>query len=261
MFDNLLLLLLSLRLVRLVLLRHAAHGEGRHQDLKADAAVRVESQALAGGGDEARVQQRPAVGAGQMQGVQVPPRQGEKQRQEHRVHGQLPPEAHHEHLERDHEQDGVEVVEDRQDPALLEEPGLLQARSLQHAEEDAGAGRRREPGHEQGGTPGHGARQHVVQPAGDEDPRESSRGHCHEVVEAVAPELGLVDVELVAHVHHQEREAEHGQDPYALGPQPVGADVHVHGGDLREGQAQHQHAGEDDQPPLVRRLGPRVAGI
>ena len=30
-----------------------------------------------------------------------------------------------EHLQRDHEEDGVEVVEDRKDPGLLEEPRLL----------------------------------------------------------------------------------------------------------------------------------------
>lgn len=49
------------------------------------------------------------------------------------------------HLDGHHEQDGEQVVEDCQDLGLLLDPGLAQARGVQHAEQHAGRSRGCEP--------------------------------------------------------------------------------------------------------------------
>mmetsp|Transcript_77646 Transcript_77646/g.199945 ORF Transcript_77646/g.199945 Transcript_77646/m.199945 type:complete len:520 (+) Transcript_77646:212-1771(+) len=231
------------------------------QDLEVNAAAGEEAEELAAGGDACCVHQGPASRAGHPQLVQLRPREAQQRGHPDGVDQQLPLEAYQVHLERDHKQDGVKVVENGQDASLLEEPGLLQASCLQHAEQDAGAGGRGEARHQQGRPPRHGAGQHVVQPGRDEEPRQACGRHRHDVVLAIVPQSGLVDVELVPDIHHEEREAEHRQDSQPSRPRAIVDGAQVEGRPLRTHQTHHQHSREDHEPPLVWTLLPDRANI
>mmetsp|Transcript_76745 Transcript_76745/g.237067 ORF Transcript_76745/g.237067 Transcript_76745/m.237067 type:complete len:204 (+) Transcript_76745:593-1204(+) len=128
--------------------RDAAQREGRQQDLHLDGLHRDVLvcdvvHKLAHRRDRHGVHRRPSPGAGDGDCVELPEGDAQHEEDEPHLDRELPLEAGYADLQRHEEEQRAQVVEDGQDSGLAEDPGLLQAGCLQHAEEDAGAGRSR----------------------------------------------------------------------------------------------------------------------
>lgn len=124
---------------------HARH-EGRQQHLDVDAvlgAVEVlgyQIDRLRGGEDHHGVTQHGLPVLPHVVVPEPPPAEGE-QHDDHQQHGEeLPAHPYHHNLQRYHQQDGVQVVEDGQHLNLAVNPARLEAQRRQHREEDAGRG-------------------------------------------------------------------------------------------------------------------------
>ena len=126
----------------------------------------------------------------------------------------LPPQADHQDLQGDHQQDGVQVVEDGEHLDFAVDPALLELQRRQHREEDARRGRGGEAAQQQVLLPGRrvapeiGGKQHEDVVEHDEQPGQRRRGHGDEVVGRVGAPARLVDFELAAHVDHDESQAD-----------------------------------------------------
>ena len=204
--------------------RHAAEDERRQQHLDVNGHRRIEHRApdvqqLAGAHDQGGVDQDPAPGDAHLDLVQ--PAVGHDQHHGHHHHdeAELPGDADHQHLQGNHQEHRVEVVEYRQNARPAKHPGRTQARGGQHAEQDASGGRRGKapgqqrllPGVEVGPDLRREHREDEV--AGREQPRERRGGEGHHVVPAVFLQVGLVEVKLVADLDHDEGQAGHRQQP------------------------------------------------
>ena len=69
---------------------------------------------------------------------QFPPPRDQQQRHDRHDDEHLPLKADHRYLQGNHQQDGVQVVENRQHLYLFVDPALLEAQRREHREEDAG---------------------------------------------------------------------------------------------------------------------------
>ena len=126
----------------------------------------------------------------------------------------LPPQADHQDLQGNHQQDGVQVVEDGEHLDFAVDPALLELQRRQHREEDARRGRGGEAAQQQVFLPSRrvvpeiGGKQHEDVVEHDEQPGQRRRGHGDEVVGRVGAPARLVDFELAAHVDHDESQAD-----------------------------------------------------
>jgi len=106
-----------------------------------------------------------------------------------------------------------------QNARLFEEPGRPQSRGGEHGEQHARRCRRGEQSFEQRAPPGidrapRRARRHGVDEIERaEQPRQRRRARRDEIVPRVVPRPRLVDLELVPHVNHDERQRKHRPHP------------------------------------------------
>mmetsp|Transcript_62894 Transcript_62894/g.169737 ORF Transcript_62894/g.169737 Transcript_62894/m.169737 type:complete len:302 (-) Transcript_62894:29-934(-) len=178
---------------------------------------------------------------------------------EDKLHDKLPLRADVDGLQRDHEKESVQVVEDGQDANLLEDPSLLHASSLEHGEEDARRSRRREPCCDERLLPRQAElaqRVHEIDSAAD--PRDARRRHGNQVLAPILAEAGRVDVELESDVHHDVGHTEHRDHLDDRLPRAIGAGVHPLWDQLRPDESHEEVAAEDHQPTRAQR---RLAGL
>ena len=161
----------------------------------------------------------------------------------------LPPQADHQDLQGDHQQDGVQIVEDGQHLYLFVNPAFLETEGREHREEDAGRGRRGETAQQQvllprlAAGPEFGRKQYEDVVEDDEYPRQRGRGHGDEVVRSVGAPAGFVDFEFAADVDHDESEADVKQRVGTLLERRVSCAERTRK-QLRDDESQHQEKGE-----------------
>ena len=157
----------------------------------------------------------------------------------------LPFEPDHQDLQRNHQQDGVQVVEDRQHLDFAVDPALLQVQRGEHREEDACRGGGCEPAQQQvllprpGVGPEVGGQQYENVVEDDQQPWQCRGGHGDEVVGRVGAPARLVDFELAAHVDHDESQADVQQRVGSRLEARIGR-AECAGEQLRGDEAQHQ---------------------
>ncbi len=238
-----------------VLHQHADH-EGREQHLDVDAVFgavpvgRRQIEQLRQGADRDGEAQDAFPVLLHVPGRLPPPPDGEQDA--HRAHDgeHLPFEADHQDLQRDHQQDGVQIVEDRQHLYFTVDPALFQVQRREHREEDARRGRGRETAQQQvlllprrGASPQVGGQQHEDVIEGDEQPRKRRGGHSDEVIGGVGAPAGLVDLELPADVDHNEPQTDVEQRVGRGLEARIGC-AQCAGKQLRGDEAQHQEERE-----------------
>ena len=112
------------------------------------------------------------------------------------------------HLQRDHEDDRVQVVEDRQNTSFLVDPSGGEASGGQHREQYAGGGRGGEAPDEERFF--NAQIENPPEVSGCEEPRNRCGTHSDKGIGAVLPEVRLVDVKFHAHLDHDVSEEDHG---------------------------------------------------
>lgn len=206
--------------VDVVVAHQHAHDKGREQHLDVDAVLgavpvfRGEVDRLCQRTDDDREPQDPLPVLTHVPGGLPAPADGQQHGDDRHDGEHLPAQPDHEDLQRDHQQDGVQVVEDGQHLDLAVDPALLELQCGEHREEDAGRGGGREPAQQQvllprlGAVPQRRGQQHEDIIEYDEQPRECRRGHGDEVVGRVASPAALVDLEFTADVDHDEAQTD-----------------------------------------------------
>ena len=163
----------------------------------------------------------------------------------------LPFEADHQDLQGDHQQDGVQVVENRQHLYLFVYPAFFEAQRREHREEDAGRGRGCETAQQQVFLPGFAAApqrgrqqdENIVEY--DEYPGQRRGGHGDEVVGRVGAPAGFVDLEFAPHVDHDEPQADVKQGVGA-GFEACVSCTERPREELGDDESQHQEQGEGE---------------
>ena len=139
---------------------------------------------------------------------QFPPPRDQQQRHDRHDDEHLPLKADHRYLQGNHQQDGVQVVENRQHLDLAVHPTRFEVQRRQHREEDTRRGRGGKPAQQQvllpcfGVAPVDGREHHEHVVERNENPRHGGRGHCDEIVAYIGAPLALFDLELPADVDH-----------------------------------------------------------
>ena len=149
---------------------------------------------------------------GQVVSAQLLPAQHQQHHHDQHHHEHLPPQPDHQDLQRDHQQDGIQVVEDGEHLDFPVDPARAQPEGGEHREEDTRRGRGRKTTQEQVFLPRLGAapqlrrqqHQHIID--GNDDPGHRSRGHRNEIVPGIGFPARLVDLELPSDVDHDKAE-------------------------------------------------------
>mmetsp|Transcript_71112 Transcript_71112/g.183358 ORF Transcript_71112/g.183358 Transcript_71112/m.183358 type:complete len:606 (+) Transcript_71112:27-1844(+) len=262
--------LVTVRL-RVLVLDDGADGESWQQHLQVDGvgqvmwvgdlAVGEEVHRLTQSRHARGVQHDRRPGDGHLELVHTSDHEGAEDGHEDEVDGELPLGAHVDGLEGDHQKQRVEVVEDGKDAGLLEDPRLLHTRRFEHREEDPRGGWRRKARRNERLLPGKAVipqREHEVERA--EHPREARGSHRHEVLCAILPDLVKLNLELEAHVDHDVRHTEHGDDLDNGLPGAVRGGVHELWDQLGADQPDEEVHAEEKQPSGARRCLLRLVG-
>lgn len=150
----------------------------------------------------------------QVIGIQLFP--SEPQEQEHDKHDrkQLPSKAYHHDLQWNHQQNGIQIIENGQHLNLPVHPALLEIQRRQHGEQDTS-----------GSGSGKTAEQQVLLPCAgiapiprrqqnedivkcDEQPRNGSRRHGNKIIRRIGAPAGFIYLKFSPHIYHDERQAD-----------------------------------------------------
>ncbi len=96
-----------------------------------------------------RIQQNRFPGLRQLHRAQLSPAHNQQHTHHKHNHKQLPLKTNHQNLQRNHQQDGIQIIKNRQHLRFLVNPFLFQTRSRQHRKKNPRRGRRGKPAYQQ----------------------------------------------------------------------------------------------------------------
>ena len=142
------------------------------------------------------------------------PPQPQQQKDDHHDDEKLPAQTDHQDLQRYHQQDGVQVVENRQHLNFPIHPASLEPQGREHREQDAGRSRSGKTAQQQILFPGVaiapklGRQQHENIVQSDEQPGYGCRSHGDKIVLGIGAPTFFIDLEFPADIDHDERQTD-----------------------------------------------------
>ena len=143
-----------------------------------------------------------------------PPTEPEQQEYQCHDNKELPAQAYHHDLQRDHQQDRIEIIENSQHLDLAIHPALFEVARRQHRKEDTGRSRGCKTAEQQilfpcpAIVPIDGRQQHEHIVESYQQPGNGRRGHGDKIVLGIGFPTRLIDLELPSDIDHDKRQTD-----------------------------------------------------